>query len=255
MIDIHSHILYGLDDGAKSLEDSVAMVQMAAEAGTTDIVATPHANLEYKFRPDLIAERIEEIRLAAGSAGPRIHCGADFHLAYDYIQDAVANPEKYTINHKTYLLVEFSDLTIFHTTTEIFDKLLRAGMTPVITHPERNKLLQMRLKQLQQWVEMGCLIQVTGQSFTGQWGNHAREFSRELMKHNLVHVVASDGHNTDWRPPVLDETHRILSKQYGKWTADRLLIDNPRAIIEGNPLPLPRAEPANSARKWYRFWG
>jgi protein-tyrosine phosphatase len=254
MVDIHSHILYGLDDGAATLEESVAMVRMAANAGTTDIVATPHANLEFRFDPDLIRLRIEDVRRAAGEEAPRIHTGCDFHLAYDNIQDALVNPARYTINHKAYLLVEFSDLAIFHTTTGIFRSLLDAGMIPVITHPERNDLLRMRISSLREWAEMGCLLQVTAQSFVGRWGKPARQFSHELMKHNLVHVVASDAHDAEYRPPVLDEVHKYLAKEYGAGTADRLLIDNPRAIIEGNPLPELTVTPPPPARTWLRFW-
>jgi protein-tyrosine phosphatase len=251
MVDIHSHILYGLDDGAETLEESVAMVRMATEAGTTDIVATPHANLEYDFDPDLIEQRIQELGRAAGGDAARIHRGCDFHLAYDNIQDALANPTKYTINHKKYLLVEFSDLAIFHTTTDIFRSLLNAGMIPVITHPERNKLLQKRIAELQEWTEMGCLLQVTAQSFLGRWGNAARDFSHELMKRRMVHVVASDAHDTERRPPVLDDVHKFLAKQYGPEAADWLLAKSPAAILEGNPLP---EAPTNQERKWYQFW-
>ena len=254
MVDIHSHILWGLDDGAKTLEDSVAMVRMAAEAGTTDIVATPHADLEFKFQPEVIRQRLEEVRLAAGDTAPRLHSGCDFHLIYDNIQDALANPAKYTINHKNYLLVEFSDLAIFPTTTSVFGSMLAAGVVPVITHPERNKLLQMRLPKLSEWVQMGCLIQVTAQSFLGRWGKSAREFSVELMEHSLVHVVASDGHDTKWRPPVLDEAYAYLSKQYGAPVADRLLTENPRAIVDGTPLPAPLSGVSKQARKWFGFW-
>jgi len=229
------------------------MVKAAAEAGTTDIVATPHANLQYKFQPELIAERIAELELAAGES-PRIHRGCDFHLAFDNIQDAVAHPEKYSINHKNYLLVEFSDLTIFPTTTSIFDQLLSVGLIPVITHPERNLLLQMRLPQLQGWVEMGCLIQVTGQSLLGRFGNRAKAFSDVLMKHGLVHFVASDAHDEVHRPPSLMEAREYVADKYGAAVAQRLLVDNPRCTLTGDPLPVV-PEVVAAPKKWYQFWG
>jgi protein-tyrosine phosphatase len=255
MVDIHSHILSGMDDGAKTLSDSLAMVRMAKEAGTTDLVATPHANLNYKYQPSVVEERLAELREAAGDSAPRLHTGCDFHLAFDNIQDALANPRKYTIGHGSYLLVEFSDLAIFHTTTAVFENLLAAGMIPVITHPERNALLRMRVDSLREWVGMGCVIQVTAQSFLGRWGNSAQQFSAELMKRGLVHVVASDGHDTVRRPPVLDEAHRYLTGQYGAAAADRLLMHNPSAIVDSRPLPPCDPEPAVSERRWYKFWG
>ncbi|MBM3815064.1 MAG: exopolysaccharide biosynthesis protein [Acidimicrobiia bacterium] len=250
MIDIHSHILYGLDDGSKDLEQSVAMVRMAGENGTTDIVATPHSNLEYRFQPELVEARIAELQKAAGPT-PRIHYGCDFHLSYDNIQDAVAHPGRYSINHNGYLLVEFSDLTIFHTTTQIFEQLLAAGLAPVITHPERNLLLQQRLEQLKSWAEMGVAIQVTGQSFLGRFGNRAQEFSEALMKERLVHFVASDAHDLKHRTTDLSEVRNHLVDHYGEPAAASLLVGNPRAALDGRPLePVPEPAPR---RKWFSF--
>lgn len=227
---------------------------MAAEAGTTDIVATPHADLQYKFQPDVIAERIDALQAAAGDA-IRIHRGCDFHLAYDNIQDALANPVKYTINHKQYLLVEFSEMTIFPTTTEMFERLIGAGMVPVITHPERNSLLRQRVAELTRWAEMGCLLQITGSSFLGNFGDRAQTWSNAMMERGLVHVVASDGHNLDHRPPVLDEVRGYLEKKYSAETAERLTTTTPRAIIEGAEiLPSAEPEPRGGGKKWYQFW-
>src|SRR5258707_3330385 len=97
MGEIHSHILWGMDDGAETLEEPLAMLKLAAESGTTDIVATPHANSRYRFQPEVIAERIEAA--SAGVSGtPRIHRGCDFHLSFDNVQDAMENPAKYAIN-------------------------------------------------------------------------------------------------------------------------------------------------------------
>ena len=96
-VDIHSHVLYGLDDGARTFEDSVEMLRLARNAGTTDIVATPHANSRYHWDPELIDERISELQ---PHTDVRIHRGCDFHLQFDNIQDAIAYPQKYTINGK-----------------------------------------------------------------------------------------------------------------------------------------------------------
>ena len=254
MIDVHSHILHGLDDGAANFDVSLAMVRLAAEWGTTDIVATPHANLEYDFDPPLVEERLESLREAAGAACPRLYYGCDFHLSFDNIQDAVAHPTRYTINHGRYLLVEFSDLVIFPNTTEIFSRLLDAGMIPVITHPERNTLLQQRLPKLREWAEMGCLLQVTAQSFTGRFGRRAERFSKVLLEENLIHVVASDAHDTQHRPPDLREAHVWLTRERSEAFANALCVTNPGAILRSEPLPeLPGME-ASGARKWYQFW-
>ena len=248
MIDIHSHVLYGLDDGAPTIDDSLAMLRVAEENGTTDLVATPHANLMYRFQPDLIRTRLAEL---SGKTAVRLYSGCDFHLSYDNIQDAIENPQKYTINQKCYLLVEFSDLLIFRNTAEIFGRLQDVGMIPVITHPERNGLLRQRTENLETWIEAGARIQLTAQSLTGGFGARAQEFSETLLDRGLVHFVASDAHDCEHRPPALGEAHAWLAKRYAESAANALCIENPKAAIEGRPVQkLNLVEP----RKWYQVW-
>ena len=253
MVDIHSHILYGLDDGAQTLEQSVEMIEMAASNGTTDIVATPHANSEFAFQPELIRDRLAQLA-ATAPAGIRIYSGCDFHLQYENIQGALREPAKYTINGKNYLLVEFSDLLIFHTTSDIFYQLRSAGMLPVITHPERNWLLQQRLDQLEEWVADGCYLQVTGQSLLGRFGRHAREYAEKLMRRGLVHFIASDAHDVKDRTPNLRDAYAYVADRYGPRRAQQLFVTNPRAAIEGERIGAAGAEEPAEPRKWYRFW-
>lgn len=252
MVDIHSHILPELDDGSRSLEESVEMLRIAAESGTTDIAATPHANVEYRFDPEVVDRKLTELKAAAGPA-PRIHRGCDFHLSYDNIQDAIANPAKYTINGKRYLLVEFSDLVIFNNTTEVFDRLLGAGMVPIITHPERNMLLQQRMEQLRSWAGIGCLLQVTAQSLLGRFGRRARSFALELMRNGLVHVIASDAHDSRDRTPRLNEAFDVVTSEFTPGHAEMLFMVHPRAVLAGEPIEA--APPAEQGRRrWYKFW-
>jgi protein-tyrosine phosphatase len=228
------------------------MLALAAETGTTDLVASPHANLQFRFDPDAVERKLAELAQAFGDA-VRLHCGCDFHFYYDNIQDALAHPAKYTINHKNYLLVEFSDLLISKSTDEVFAHLLEAGIVPIVTHPERNYLLHRRLDQIQGWVERGCLVQVTAQSLLGRFGSGARNISRELLKRGLVHFVASDAHDSRDRPPRLDLAYRDVAKRYGGALAERLFVANPRAALTGDPLPpAPPAEPP-PPRKWYQL--
>lgn len=253
MIDIHSHVLYGLDDGARTLEDSVAMVRMAAEHGTTDLVATPHANPNYRFDPRIVRERLAEVA-AASDHVLRLHSGCDFHLSYDNIQDAIANPRKYTINQQRYLMVEFSDLLIFNNTAEIFSRLEEAGMTPVITHPERNSLLRQRVDQIAAWVEGGARVQVTAQSLLGEFGRRAADFSRTLLDRGLVHFLASDAHDCEHRPPRLDLAHAWMKEHYGEEWADVLCVHNPQATLTGESLEQMERSRISESRKWYQIW-
>jgi protein-tyrosine phosphatase len=254
MIDIHTHVLPGLDDGPRTLEESVEMLRLAAESATTDLVATPHANLQFQFDPARIEEKLAELR-AAGGPSPRIHQGCDFHLYPVNIEDALAHPSKYTINGKRYLLVEFPDVLIAKNTSEVFAGLRGAGMVPIITHPERNFLLHSRMEALESWIATGCLVQVTAQSLLGRFGPEVRAFARHLMEQDLVHFIASDAHDAGDRTPRLDTAFDHVSRRYGKARAQFLFVENPRAVLSGEPLPqFPTAE-GRPPRRWYRFWG
>jgi protein-tyrosine phosphatase len=240
-----------VDDGPKTLEQSLEMLRLAADDGTTDIVASPHANHEFKFEPEVVAGKIEELRQAVNGA-IRIHSGCDFHLSFDNIQDSLQNPSKYTINHKNYVLVEFSDLLIPKTTDDVFYQMRSAGMIPIITHPERNMLLQKRLDKLEAWVESGCLLQVTAQSFLGRFGKQAKVFADRLLHKGLVHIVASDAHDTKYRPPSLKHAYEYVSKACGERRAGVVFVKNPSAVLSGAAVEIDDEPPA-SPKKWYQF--
>ena len=251
-VDIHSHVLYGLDDGAKTVEDSVAMLELAAASGTTDIVATPHANGRYRFRPDLIEQRIAE--LSTRVAGIRIHRGCDFHLQMDNIDDATVHPEKYTINGRCYVLVEFPDLAVFADNDAILIRLLDAGLVPVITHPERNGPLQRRLDDIARWIDIGCYVQVTAGSCVGRFGKAAQSCAEALMRRGLVHFIASDAHDCKHRPPSLREAYDALSNAWGENRIAPMFFENPRAVLAGDSIDFEWPRESVRRRKWYQFW-
>jgi protein-tyrosine phosphatase len=252
MVDIHSHVLYGLDDGAKTREQSVEMLDIAERSGTTDIVATPHANGQYAFRPDVIAERIAEL---SALTSVRIHPGCDFHLQFDNIEEALADPGKFTINHKAYLLVEFPGMSIFTETDAILERLLDGGMVPIISHPERNAALQRRLDDLARWVERGCYVQVTAASYTGLFGRAAKTCAHELIERGLTHFVASDAHDGRTRTPSLREAYTLLADRWGEDAIRPLFEENPRAVLAGEAVDFEFPAGAVTRRKWYQFWG
>jgi protein-tyrosine phosphatase len=251
VIDIHSHILPGLDDGARTLEDSVAMVRMAAAAGTTDIVATPHANQDFAFDPRVVERKIGELQAAAGDE-PRIHYGCDLHLMPENIDEALHAREKYSINHQGYQLVEFSDFFIPRNTDEILASFMHAHLRPIVTHPERNQLLQNRLDDLEAWVAQGVLLQITGGSFLGQFGRTAKRVSDELMGRGLVHFVASDAHDLKWRTTALGGAYGYIARNFGEEAAVRVFEENPRAAIAG--VAMPAVPIAIKRRRWYSLW-
>ncbi|MCS7314566.1 MAG: CpsB/CapC family capsule biosynthesis tyrosine phosphatase [Bryobacterales bacterium] len=248
MVDIHAHILHGLDDGPRELAESVAMLQVAAQTGTTDIVATPHASLQFPYHPEAAAARLAQLRAAAGDS-PRIHAGWDLQLHFENIRAALAHPERFSINGKGYLLVEFPEMMIARNIHEVFSQMRKAGLTPIITHPERNWLLRERLQELEAWVGQGCTVQVTAQSLLGRFGRDARAFAVALMERGLVHFIASDAHDPEDRPPRLDEAWQWVARRYGTEYAFLLFEENPKAALVGEAV---RTFPA--VRKRARFW-
>jgi len=250
LVDIHSHILPGVDDGARTLEESLAMLKVAAQHGTTDIVATPHANSEFRYDPQLIEERFAELSQAAQGI-IRVHLGCDFHISFENVQDALQHPTRYAINRINYLMVELPDSVMPAMARDTLSRLRSAGMIPVITHPERNAVVRGRIDTLSQWVEDGCLLQITGQSLLGRFGREAERSSDALLRRGLVHFVASDAHDCENRPPRLDEAYQRVLSRYGSQTAEELFRTNPAEVLTGGALPMSSVA---GKRPWYRFW-
>lgn len=253
MVDIHSHILPGWDDGAKSMEDSLEMLRIAVESGTTDIVATPHANSEFPFNPEVVNGLFAQLQQAAGGM-IRLHLGCDFHVHFENVQEALANPAKFTINRGPYLMVELPDVMNFQVIREILMRLRDVGVNPVITHPERNMQLQTKPDELQKWVQDGCLMQITGQSLLGRFGNSALQCCNQLLKEDLVHFVASDAHDTKDRTPKLNEAYHLIESRYGKRRAERLFRLNPAAVVAGQPLYIDDRSEPRQGKSWWKFW-
>ncbi len=236
MIDIHCHILAEVDDGPTSWEVAEEMCRMAVADGIEHIVATPHANDRYAYDREFLGRALQHLRERIGSA-PRLSLGCDFHLSYENLQDVMRFPERYAIEGSRYLLAELSNYSVPVQIEEHFTKLLGKGLTPVITHPERNPIMQRTPQRILQWVELGCVIQVTGSAFTGMWGEQPRKTAEWLLKREAVHVLATDAHDTKRRPPVLSTARNAVAGICGEEVALALVEGNPRAIVSGEPLP------------------
>jgi protein-tyrosine phosphatase len=257
MIDIHCHLLPGMDDGPDSLDESLRMAEMAVADGITHLVATPHASDRYRFVPEVVQKRRDEIQARIGDR-LQLATGCDFHLSYENVEDARANPRKYTVNQKQYLLVEFANFSLPPSLDDTLHQLQLHGMEPIITHPERNGLLRGNPKRLEEWVQRGCAVQVTAVSLLGRFGEAAQFWAEAWLDQDLVHFIASDAHNTSSRSPQLRQAYEVVAKRRGEQVARALFHDNPLAAFEGRALPyMPEPGEATTRKppkRRKRFW-
>ena len=236
MIDIHSHILPEVDDGPKSWDIAQAMCRMAKEDGVEYMIATPHANERYHYDREYLNRTLEHLRQLIGPQ-LRLGLGCDFHLSYENIQAALVTPSRFTIESTNYLLVELSNFSVPPQISDSLMKLGDKGLIPILTHPERNPILQKSLKRILEWVETGVVVQVTASAFTGFWGEAVRRSTHWLLEHDAVHVLASDAHDAKHRKPGLSEARDVVAELRGAEVAHALVDGNPRAIVSGQPLP------------------
>jgi protein-tyrosine phosphatase len=236
MIDIHCHILPEVDDGPPTWEMALEMCKMAAADGIEHIVATPHANDRYAYDRVCLSGLRDHLQDLVGEK-PRLGLGCDFHMSYENVQDAMINPARYLIEGGQYLLVELSNFSIPPQIDESYTRMRQIGITPIITHPERNPILQRTRQRVLEWVDIGCAVQVTASAFTGRWGKAAMEMAEWLLKCEAVHVLASDAHNLKSRPPNLSQARKTVEDLRGQDVATALVEDNPKAVITGQRMP------------------
>ena len=212
------------------------MCRMAASDGITHMVATPHANDRYHYDREYLKGLLNHLQQLVGDA-PKLSLGCDFHLSFDNVQDALANPSRYVIDDTRYLLVEFSNYSIPQQITESFTKLGDCGITVIVTHPERNPILRESPQRVAEWAEQGCVVQVTGSALTGFWGDRSRRAAHWLLEHQAVHILSTDAHDTEKRVPILSTAREAAAEICGNEIAEALVETNPRAIVSNQPLP------------------
>ena len=238
MIDIHSHLLPGIDDGPESFDEAVEMCRMAARDGTSLLLATPHQRHPEWLNDDLLHLERLRVRLQ-GRVGPhpRVLAGAEIRVDAELLETLEqAAATVLPLAGSNYLLLEFDfhNLTVDPVAT--VHEVMLAGYRPVIAHPECLPWLGPDLATLERLVERGATVQITSSSVLGDFGRGPQDASKRLLDRDMVHFVASDCHSTSWRPPGLSQAHELIARHWGTDLADLLILTNPRALIEDRPV-------------------
>jgi protein-tyrosine phosphatase len=234
MIDIHCHILPGVDDGAQSLSDSLNMARMAVNQGIRKIVATPHhLNNAYENPKHSIIERVKELNeaLRLEKIDLEILPGQEVRIHGEMLQ-GYETGEILPVNHTPYILVEFPSNHVPRYTEKLFYDLQVSGLIPVIVHPERNQEIIENPDLLYRFVKKGAFTQITAASICGDFGKKIRNFSLQLVEANQTHLIASDAHNIKNRSFKMSEAFEVIEKKYGI-NAVFLFKENAELLIEG----------------------
>lgn len=252
MIDIHTHILPGLDDGAGNTVESLAMARIALEDGIHTIVATPHV-LPGVFDNDKnkILSATAELNqvLKENNIAVNILSGAEYRLEPD-LSKRLSQGELLTINNNhRYLLVELPSAFIPEYTAQTLYEIQLQGVTPIIAHPERNAGFIARPAALQELISRGVLAQITSTSITGSFGKNIKLTAWAFIKQGLAHLISSDAHSSTGRAPLLSEAHKEIQKLLGSKPARQLIQQNPGLVIEGKQVEKPYIPENNS---WWK---
>ncbi len=240
MIDIHNHVFPNIDDGSKSMEMSLAMLKYAYEQGVTDVVNTVHYQHPLFLNIDHTPENLERIakslqsKLYDHEIPIKIHLGSEVFYYENLLK--VSNDPFTTMGGGKYMLIEFSPKNIPNSQKETLFGLKMSGVTPIIAHPERYKLVQESFSIIYDWINAGCLIQVDAGSLLGLMGEKAKKTSSLIIKEKCCHILASDAHNDSNRNFCIKDAYNHVKSIIGKKNSDLLVYEHPSSIINGEDL-------------------
>lgn len=240
MFDLHCHILYGVDDGASVLSESVDMAKIAFENGTDTAVLTPHGNLHHKAplsSPENLRAREEVLKKAVAEKnipikfllGQEIFCQGD-------VVGGLKSGKLLTLNGSDYPLVEFNFSEKFESVNRKIESLICEGFVPVIAHPERYGFVSEDFNSLLKLKKLGSVIQINKGSLKGHFGKTAHYLASKMLREGLADVVASDSHSPFVRSPSLCDAHEYIAERYSVEYADMLLSENPKKISENKKI-------------------
>lgn len=240
MIDLHAHVLPGIDDGPETLDEAVAMLRVAHEDGITVLVATPHQLHAQWPNEDraLLERKLEELRAAAGRPAPRLELGAEISVDSDllHVVDRLPGGPLVPLAGSRYLLLELSPGMAHEECRALLHELLVTGWWPVVAHAERYPWLAAEPAHLIELHELGVQLQITAMSLIGGLGRRAQACAEFMLEHGIADLVASDAHDPHDRPPLLSEGRRLVASRWGETRAARLFEENPFLVVENLPF-------------------
>ena len=233
MIDIHCHLLYGVDDGPDTIEESIKMLRIAEEQGVTDIILTPHYRRGmFKYDKEQILKKKKELDKHAEEIGIRLHLGTEYHVngsILEHLESGRCLP----LANSEYVLTEYAYETEYSYIFKMTQELLRHGYIPVIAHVERYKCLVKNPKHLDELQEIGALIQMNAGAIIGEDGWGVKNFCKKVLKNGWVDVIGSDSHDVKKRACYMEDCYDYITDKYGEKLAHRLMTKNPMNIIQG----------------------
>ncbi|MBQ7983258.1 MAG: hypothetical protein IJ302_06800 [Clostridia bacterium] len=240
MIDIHTHMLPGTDDGAEDLDEALRMAQAAYDSGTEYLVLTPHVNASPEcpnYWSRAMFERFHAFRRAVHEANIPLGIGYGAEVFYtDALPGLLSEGKLIPLAGSGCLLIEFAFDVSPQIIRTALSQVSAAGLIPVLAHPERYFLTARDPRAIYDWVQSGCIMQINKDSLLGVFGDAVQNAAMTLLSHGLVHCVASDTHHAAVRTPQLDTVYRMIEKKNGTRDAQILLRENPLRMLHGQPL-------------------
>lgn len=251
MIDLHSHILPGIDDGADSVEESLKMAQMCVEDGVTHLACTPHIMPQvYENTTEKIISLVTKFQkiLELKKIPLTLVVGADAHLCHDMLEK-LQDKRIPTLGQSNYFLFEPPHHVAPPTIVPFAQTIIANGFRPILTHPERLSWIENHYETMCKLGEVGAVVQITAQSITGGFGKRALYWSERMLDEGRVDIIASDAHNVKRRPPGLSKARDLIAKRLGESAASLMTIGNPGAILSNKPVAPKKNQHLTSSKK------